>query len=86
MPSDHHTIVDEAEVDRRVIEPDRFVADTSAFIDVRIPGSAGKASYSFIGPGVSQNAGQTVNLVEPHGFNVGAATCLLYTSPSPRDS
>ena len=74
MPSDHHTIVDEAEVDRRVIEPDRFVADTSAFIDVRIPGSAGKASYSFIGPGVSQNAGQTVNLVEPHGFNVGAAT------------
>ncbi|MGH1491881.1 MAG: cupin domain-containing protein [Acidimicrobiales bacterium] len=62
------------EVARRVIEPDRFVADTSAFIDVRIPGSAGKASYSFIGPGVSQNSDQTVNLTEPHGFNIGAAT------------
>ncbi len=67
-------IIDAAEVARRVIGPDRFAADTSAFIDVRIPGSAGKASYSFIGPGVSQNAGQTVNLAEPHGFNIGAAT------------
>lgn len=68
------TVVDAAEVARRVIQPDQFVADTSAFIDVRIPGSAGKASYSFIGPGVSQNAQQTVNLTEPHGFNIGAAT------------
>jgi hypothetical protein len=55
-------IVSAAEVDRRVIEPDRFVADTSAFVDVRLEGSAGKASYSFIGPGVSQNADQVVNL------------------------
>ncbi len=67
-------VLDGAEVARRVIQPDDFVADTSAFIDVRIPGSAGKASYSFIGPGVSQNAEQTVNLAEPHGFNIGAAT------------
>lgn len=59
---------------RRIIEPSDFVADTAAFIDVRLPRSAGKASYSFIGPGVSQNADQTVNLMEPHGFNVGAAS------------
>jgi len=63
-----------ADLARRVIEPDQFVADTAAFIDVRLPGSAGKASYSFIGPGVSQNPDQTVNLSEPHGFNVGAAS------------
>ena len=62
------------ELDRRVIEPDQFVADTKAFVDVRIPRSRGKASYSFVGPGVSQNADQTINLVEPHGFNVGAAS------------
>ncbi|MGI9604627.1 MAG: cupin domain-containing protein [Acidimicrobiales bacterium] len=58
----------------RVIEPSDFVADTAAFVDVRIERSQGKASYSFIGPGVSQNANQTVNLTEPHGFNVGGAS------------
>ena len=66
-------IVDVDDVGRRIIEPHQFVADTEAFIDVRLPGSVGKASYSFIGPGVSQNADQVVNLAEPHGFNVGAA-------------
>ena len=58
----------------RVLEPKDFVADTQAFVDVRIPRSAGKASYSFVGPGVSQNANQHVSIAEPHGFNVGAAT------------
>ena len=67
-------VLEGSEVDRRIIAPSEFVADTEAFIDVRIPGSQGKASYSFIGPGVSQNADQTINLVEPHGFNVGAAS------------
>lgn len=61
-------------IEERVIEPDAFVADTAAFVDVRIERSHGKASYSFIGPGVSQNADQVVNITEPHGFNVGAAT------------
>lgn len=61
------------ELDRRIIEPSEFVADTAAFVDVRLPRSHGKASYSMIGPGVSQNAGQTVNLTEPHGFHIGAA-------------
>lgn len=58
----------------RIIEPTDFVADTEAFVDIRIPRSKGKASYSFIGPGVSQNEDQTINLMVPHGFNVGAAT------------
>ena len=57
-----------------MIQPAEFVADTEAFVDVRLPRSRGKASYSFIGPGVSQNADQTVNLAEPHGFQIGAAS------------
>ncbi|MEM7095415.1 MAG: cupin domain-containing protein [Actinomycetota bacterium] len=57
-----------------MIEPADFIADTEAFVDVRIERSKGKASYSFIGPGVSQNADQKINLTEPHGFNVGAAS------------
>ena len=73
MSAADHTI-DQAEVDRRVIEPSAFIADTEAFVDVRIERSKGKASYSFIGPGVSQNAEQSINLRVPHGFNVGAAS------------
>ncbi|NNE96839.1 MAG: cupin domain-containing protein [Acidimicrobiales bacterium] len=61
------------ELERRVIEPDQFVADPQAFVDVRLPQSKGKESYSFIGPGVSQNSDQVINLEEAHGFNVGAA-------------
>jgi len=67
-------VVDAADVARRVIEPADFIADTEAFVDVRIDRSRGKASYSFIGPGVSQNAKQSINLTVPHGFNVGAAS------------
>ncbi len=63
-----------AEMARRVIEPEQFVADPRAFVDVRLPQSKGKQSYSFIGPGVSQNSEQVINLMEPHGFNVGAAS------------
>ena len=63
-----------SEFARRVIEPGDFVADRSAFVDVRLPRSAGKASYSLIGPGVSQNPEQVVNLTEAHGFHLGAAS------------
>ncbi len=58
---------------QRVIRPHDFVADVQAFIDVRLPDSQGKSNYSMIGPGVSQNPNQHINLREPHGFNVGAA-------------
>lgn len=66
-------VVTRDEIDRRVIQPEAFVADTRAFIDVRLPDSQGKSNYSMIGPGVSQNPDQHINLREPHGFNVGAA-------------
>ena len=62
------------EVDRRIIPPAAFVADPSAFVDVRIPRSVGKASYSFIGAGVSQNHDNPINLPEAHGFHIGAAS------------
>jgi quercetin dioxygenase-like cupin family protein len=62
------------QVDRRIVAPSAFVADPSAFVDVRIPRSVGKASYSFIGAGVSQNHDNPINLPEPHGFHIGAAS------------
>ncbi|WP_419864911.1 cupin domain-containing protein [Candidatus Poriferisodalis sp.] len=66
--------VTEADLAARVVQPIDFVADTQAFVDVRIERSKGKASYSFVGPGVSQNADQHISIAEPHGYNVGAAT------------
>lgn len=69
-----HPVVSPEELSARIIEPGDFVADRAAFVDVRLPGSEGKASYSFIGPGVSQNSRQTINITERHGFNVGAAS------------
>jgi len=65
--------ISRAELERRIIRPEDFVADAEAFVDVRLPRSKGKLSYSMIGPGVSQNAAQAINLAEPHGFGIGAA-------------
>lgn len=65
--------VSPAEVRRRTIRRTDWVPCKAAFIDCRTPGSDKKDNYSFIGLGVSQSSDQFVNLVEPHGFNLGAA-------------
>ena len=61
------------ELQRRHIRRAQYVSCDDAFIDVRLPGSHPKENYSIIGPGVTQNASQVVNLREQHGFNIGAA-------------
>lgn len=61
------------ELQRRHIRRADYVSCDEAFIDVRLPGSHPKENYSIIGPGVTQNASQVINLREPHGFNIGAA-------------
>ncbi len=61
------------ELTRRTIRRSDWVSCNSAFIDCRTPGSDRKENYAFIGPGVSQNPDQYVNLSEEHGYNVGAA-------------
>ena len=47
---------------------------TEAFIDYCIPECTPKYNYALIGPGVSQNPKQPINLREPHGFQVGAVS------------
>ncbi|MBE7191730.1 hypothetical protein LH935_05285 [Gordonia polyisoprenivorans] len=66
-------VVSDEELRRRTILRTDFVSCNQAFIDCRTPGSDQKRNYSMIGRGVSQNAGQVVNLTEPHGFQIGAA-------------
>jgi hypothetical protein len=66
-------IVSPAEAQRRHLKRDDYVPCVDAFIDCRIPGSMPKENYSMIGPGVTQNPTQVINLQEPHGFNIGAA-------------
>jgi mannose-6-phosphate isomerase-like protein (cupin superfamily) len=67
------TPVSAEEVTRRTILRKDWVPCKAAFIDARTPGSDLKDNYSFIGLGVSQSSNQFVNLVEPHGFQLGAA-------------
>lgn len=69
----HDTVVGPDEIVRRTVRHADWVPCKAAFIDCRTPGSDRKDNYSFIGPGVTQNSGQYVNLREPHGFNLGAA-------------
>ncbi|MDO5661871.1 MAG: hypothetical protein Q4G40_04180 [Brachybacterium sp.] len=57
---------------RTILRTD-WVPCKTAFIDTKTPGSDQKDNYSFIGPGVTQNSEQFVNIAEPHGFNMGAA-------------
>ena len=66
-------ILTPAELQRRHIRRSQYQSCDDAFIDVRLPGSTPKENYSIIGPGVTQNTSQVVNLREPHGFNIGAA-------------
>ena len=65
--------VSAGELARRAIRRSDFVSCDQAFIDCRTPGSDRKQNYAMIGPGVTQSAGQVINLREPHGFNIGAA-------------
>ena len=65
--------VEAGELERRTVRRSEWVSSNVAFIDCRTPGSERKENYAFIGPGVSQNADQFVNLTERHGYNVGAA-------------
>lgn len=66
-------ILTPAELQRRHIRRAQYASCDDAFIDVRLPGSTPKENYSIVGPGVTQNPRQVVNLREPHGFNIGAA-------------
>ena len=47
---------------------------TEAFIDYCIPECQPKYNYALIGPGVSQNPNQPINLREHHGFQVGGVS------------
>lgn len=62
-----------SELTRRHIRRAQYVSCDDAFVDVRLPGSTPKENYAIVGPGVTQNPNQVINLREPHGFNIGAA-------------
>ena len=58
---------------QRLVRRNEMVPCKSAFIDTHTPGSHLKDNFSIIGPGVTENTKQVVNIREPHGFNIGAA-------------
>jgi len=59
---------------QRVVRKSDYVPCAEAFVDTRLPGREGKLNYCIIGPGVAENEKQVVNIVEPHGFNVGGVS------------
>lgn len=59
---------------QRVVRKTDYVPCAEAFVDTRLPGREGKMNYCIIGPGVAENEKQVVNIVEPHGFNVGGVS------------
>lgn len=67
------TIITQEQSNDRHFKRSDYVSCTVAFIDCKKPGSELKENYSIIGPGVTSSAEQTINLPEPHGFNIGAA-------------
>ncbi len=56
-----------------LVRRSEMVPCKSAFIDAHTPGSHLKDNFSIIGPGVTENKEQFINIREPHGFNIGAA-------------
>ena len=52
----------------RFVRRSDMVPCKSAFIDTYTPGSHLKDNFSIIGPGVTENPEQVVNIREPHGF------------------
>jgi mannose-6-phosphate isomerase-like protein (cupin superfamily) len=69
----NNPLISASELERRTIRRKDLVSCNAAFIDCRTPGSDQKENYALIGGGVSQNAGQVINLQEDHGYNIGAA-------------
>jgi len=59
---------------QRVVRQSDYVPCAEAFVDTRLPGREGKLNYCIIGPGVAENDKQVINIVEPHGFNVGGVS------------
>ena len=60
----------------RFVRRSDMVPCKSAFIDTYTPGSHLKDNFSIIGPGVTENPEQVVNIREPHGFNTFLTHCI----------
>ena len=67
-------MISAADLAKRFIPFSSLESSTEAFIDYCLPECKPKFNYALIGPGVSQNPKQPVNLREPHGFQVGAVS------------
>jgi quercetin dioxygenase-like cupin family protein len=67
-------LITPADLAKRFIPFSSLRSSTEAFIDYCLPESKPKFNYALVGPGVSQNPDQPVNLREPHGFQVGGVS------------
>ena len=69
----------------RIAKFNELTPSTLPFVEGRLEGHKERKNYSIVGPGVAEDSNQSIKIASPHGYNLGAVSCLLYTSPSPRD-
>ena len=44
------------------------------FVEGKLEGHKERKNYSILGPGVAEDANQSIKISEPHGFNLGAVS------------
>ena len=53
-----------------------LVPSTLPFVEGRLDGHKERKNYSIVGPGVAEDAGQSVKIAMPHSFNLGAVSAM----------
>ena len=65
-------------MENRLAKFNELVPSTLPFVEGKLEGHKERKNYSIVGPGVAEDSKQFIKIAMPH-------SCLLYTSPSPRD-
>ena len=51
-----------------------LIPSTLPFVEGKLDGHKERKNYSILGPGVAEDADQSIKISEPHGFNLGAVS------------
>ena len=58
----------------RLAKFEELTPSTLPFVEGKLEGHKERKNYSILGPGVAEDANQSVKISEPHGFNLGAVS------------
>ena len=58
----------------RLAKFEDLTPSTLPFVEGKLKGHKERKNYSILGPGVAEDANQSIKISEPHGFNLGAVS------------